>query len=60
MRERDEYDDANAELMHRLEQDDEREPHRPFVARPPRRGQFRYWSGFMFRPARSPAQCAAP
>ena len=50
-----EYDDPNAELLRRLERDEEREPRGQFVARP-RRREFRYWSGFMFRPARVPAQ----
>ena len=46
------YDDANAELMRRLERDGEKEPRAPFVA-PPRRRQFRYWTGLSFRPART-------
>lgn len=49
MREFYEYDDPNGELMRRLERDEEKEPRPRFTPRP-RRRQFRYWSGFMFRP----------
>jgi hypothetical protein len=42
-------EDPSAELMRRLERDDEKEPRFGFT-RPPRRKQFRYWSGLMFRP----------
>lgn len=45
-----EYDDPNGELLRRLERDEEKEP-RPRFTLPPRRKQFRYWSGLMFRPA---------
>lgn len=51
MREFYEYDDPHAEFQRRFERDNEHEPRAPFVPRP-RRKQFRYWSGQMFRPAR--------
>ena len=53
------YDDANAELMRRLERDEEKEPRPRFVARP-RRKQFRYWAGAMFRPARPDRPVSTP
>jgi hypothetical protein len=61
-----EYDDPNGELLRRLERDEEKEPRQRF-ALPPRRKQFRYWSGLMFRPSRdtfsareisSPVECS--
>lgn len=48
-----EYDDPNGELLRRIERDEEKEP-RPSFSLPPRRRQFRYWSGLMFRPASAP------
>ena len=47
-----EHDDPNGELARRLERDEEKEPC-PRLSLPPRRKQFRYWSGTMFRPSRS-------
>ena len=55
MRDFHEYDDPNAELMRRLELDEEKEP-RPRFTLPPRRRQFRYWAGASFRPVRSEAE----
>ena len=59
MREFYEYDDPNGELMRRLERDEEKEPCPRFVARP-RRKQFRYWAGSMFRPERPQAPVSTP
>ena len=59
MKDIDDYDDPNWRLNERLERDEEKEPPPRFTL-PPRRRQFRYWSGFMFRPSRSHADRVAP
>lgn len=58
------YTEANVDLMRRLERDQEKEP-RVAVCSRPRRKQFRYWAGQMFRPARpgsfrTTAPCSPP
>lgn len=50
-----ERDRVNWERAHRRERDNDREPRAAFPIAPPRRRQFRYWAGAMFRPSRARA-----